>query len=352
MPDKENEEVIVETIDDKPIEIVIEEPKATEPEVSKEAEPELPLGQPVVAAVPNEPAAPEPPAKQVDKGPDPVAELQQQLARMRAQAEAERVARAEAERIADVATTEVYRSRLGQADAQLHAIVNAISAEKNEAEIAEQAYAKAAAEADWDAAAKAQRLISRCEARLASLEDGKAQLEAWIQNPQRKAEGKRTAPRATPQQPAIAPDATGDPIDEYIAKQSPRVQTYLKSRDRNWLADPKQSQKLAAAHYTALAEGYAEESNGYFAFIDEKMGLKTDMKTEKKEPPRAAKPAIPAAPATQKSATSGGVNGMRVTLTPGQKKAAEDMGIPLAEYAKRVWMMQQPGWNGPKFGGN
>src|SRR5688572_20149686 len=79
------------------------------------------------------PAEPEPEPEPKDKGPNPVAELQAQLERMRERAKAERDGRLEAERTVQAKEAALARETRGRADAQMHAIVNAIAAEKGEA---------------------------------------------------------------------------------------------------------------------------------------------------------------------------------------------------------------------------
>lgn len=367
-PSPADEGVTVELEPVAPVEIEIEAPKETKgaeagkpvtPAAKPADEPELPLE----VAVPTEAKEPDKPEKIEPAKPDPIVELSSQIEKLRAQGKIDRQAREAAEREVNTATNEAYVSKAEVAQARLHAIANAVAAEKNEAEIAEAAYAKALSESDFTEAAKQQRAMSRCEHRLADLDDGKHQLEAWLKgHAARKPEPRKpgTAPQVRQVQPAptqetAEPETTGDPVEDYVAKQSPRVQQYLRGRDyKNWLSGP-QSYKLAAAHNLALSEGYSEESNGYFSFIDEQMGIKNEKPESGPGPKKAVvtkKATVPSAPVSQKSGSPGALSNRTVTLSPQQQQAARDLGLSVAEYAKRVWMMKQPDWKGPKFGGN
>ncbi len=249
----------------------------------------------------------------------------------------------------------------------MHAIVNAIAAEKSEAEGLKVAMRAAHVAGDPEGVADITMKLGEIGSRLASLNDGKAQLDAYIRNPARAAPPKPPAQadrRRPPQQPAAHDDLddgpAADPIEAYIGRQTPRVQQYLRTRDaKGWLADPRSSSRLAAAHHSALSEGYVEESPGYFAFIDDKMGVaKVDNSANggtKKPAPKQGKATVPAAPVSAKASaapTNGVTNNRVVTLTAAQQDAARSLNLTNAEYAKRVWAMKQPGYGGPKFGGN
>lgn len=344
------------------------EPQAT---IEVEIQPELKLEAPVVVDKPivtaEPPKAVEPAPVEIDVSPqveeppvreearpDPaVAELQAQLERFKERSKQDRAARAEAERKAQSHEAEIANNKQELAQTRLHAIVNAIHAEKSEAETLKQALRKAHTDGDADGVADITMKLGEIGSRMASLNDGKSQLETYLKNPRRP-----EAPKRQPQRPAaVEADAddegSGDPVEDYIAAKTPRIQQFLRSRDRTWVADPKVNRKLVAAHHSALAEGYVEETPGYFAFIDEHMGVKVEQPKKAAPPRQAAKASVPAAPVSAKAATSppSATSNMRVTLTPGQQQAAKDLGIPLAEYARRVWQMQQPHYEGPKFGG-
>jgi hypothetical protein len=357
--------LVVDTAPEPTIEVEIEglKPEAAPPAPAPTPEPApAPAADDGSVEVDLAPAEPESAPEPQDKGPDPVTALQAQLERMRERAKAERDGRLEAERTVQAREAALARETRGRAEAQMHAIVNAIAAEKGEAEAIKTEMRAAQAAGDVDRIAEAQMRLGEIGSRLASLNEGRANLDAYLKNPQRQAPP--SAPpqrRAEPQRPAPAADdlddTPADPIDAYIGRQTPRVQQYLRTRDaRSWLSNTQSAAKLASAHHAAIAEGYVEETPGYFAFIDDKMGV-AKMEPPKKAPtPKPVKAPVAAAPISAKAssapAPSNGTNPRTVTLTAKQVQAAKDLGLSNAEYAKRVWQMKQPDWNGPKFGGN
>lgn len=365
MTEKTDDDITVEVEGEKPIEVSVDKPN----------EPELPLGTaaakpadgPVAVEIPAEPTEDK---DEAAKGPDPVAELQAQLermressARMQENALAERRAREAAEQEARAAREESGNKNIEIADTRLHAITNAIAAEKGEAEALKAALRQATADGDMDKVADINMKFGEIGSRLRELNDGKAQLEAYLRAPRKPAAAQRPTvqpPRPTEQTAPAASQTTGDPAEDYIRSMPPRVQDYLRGRDKTWLTDKRTNDKLVAAHFTALSEGYAEESPGYFARIDDQMGVKTEapgvspgtVPAARRAAPARAKPAIPAAPTSPKAATSGQTEGGQrtVTLTAREQEAAKSQGLTNQEYGRRKWIMSQPGWTGPRFG--
>lgn len=341
-------------IDDKPE--VKSEPTPTSPDVK------APEVAPVVVEV--EPA-PEAPAKPAE--PDPaVAELRAQLDQMtrnahmeRQRSDNERSLREEAEANAVKALEVAEARRYSQMQAQAQAISNAIAAEKADAESLKQQLRSAREGQDIDRETEIGMKLGEIGARIAQLKDGKDQLEVALKAPPRKpilpASNRERLPerRAEPQPQPQQPPTSGDPVEDFIQRLSPRTQGYLRARDRNWVADERSNTKLRGAHQIAIADGHNIDSDTYFEKIDEIMGYKTKADPVVPAAPVARRAAVAAAPVTHKGATNpSAVNGKTVTLTPRQQQAAKDLGIPLAEYAKRVYEMNKPTWGGPKFGQN
>lgn len=286
-------------------------------------------------------------------GPDPVVELRTQLAAMEARAESERRAREYAEQDASRSRAEVEQSRVNLQHTQLQAISNAIAAEQADADALERGYAQALRAGDHATAAKCQRAMARIESRLVQLEDGKVNLEQAIRSPQPAQERRQPRPQDQPQRDARpAPAATSsDPVEAYLQTRTPRVQAFLKSRDRSWLTDKRMNDKLVAAHHLAKSENYVEDTDAYFEYIDQQMGVKKAAPAPAALAQRVpAKKTIPAAPTSRAaSSNQSGVSGTTVHLTPRQRDAARALGMTEAAYAERVWRMSQPNWEGPRF---
>ncbi len=80
-----------------------------------------------------------------------------------------------------------------------------------------------------------------------------------------------------------------------------------------------------------------------------------DPTTRTSEPKREAKPvrkAVPAAPASSAKAASPqsqGVTSTKITLSAKDRAAAAANGVSEAEWARRIYLMRQPTYDGPKF---
>lgn len=349
------ETLTVELPQEQPVEVKIDDVAAPASDVAPKIEntPAVEAPQEVEIKL-EEQAAPAPPAPDE---PDPISELKNQLLAMERRAEVERRGREAAEEEArqrayeaDRAAYEAERQRFVAMDAQRQAIVNAIHAEKADAEGLKRQLREASEAQDFDRIAEINMQLGQIGARLSELDEGRRQVEGYLrQQPRREAPPERQPPRkAAPPQPAA------DPVDAFIANLTPRSQTYIRNRDRSWVADERTNLKLRAAHMKAMAEGIEQDSDAYFAKIDDEMGFK------KAEPKPAAaiqpkKPTAPAAPVTHKAASPAAANntgGLTVKLSPRQVQAAKDLGISVSEYARRVHAMSQPSFNGPKLGQN
>jgi hypothetical protein len=332
--DAKAEEVDVKP-EPKPANVVAHEPEKKEPVEEPDIEVEItPEGEPK-----NKNDAIEELRSQLET-------LRERNERARQEAEAERKAREDAQRIAEQYQTEVAQSKFQLFQAQHQTIVAHIATEKADGDALERAMAVAMQKGDHLTVAKCQRALAKVEARLSQFEDARSQVE----------EALKAGPKAFQQQmpkiqtPQQQQKPTGDPIEDYISTRSPRVQNFLRTNPKEWLADKSMNAKLIAAHHMALSDGHVEESNSYFDFVKNYM----DPPSRTSESKREAKPvrkAVPAAPASSAKAASpqaqGG--GTTIRLSPKDRSAAEANGVSESEWARRIHLMRQPGYDGPKF---
>lgn len=288
---------------------------------------------------------------------DAIEELRSQLAaiqerseRQREEAQRERQAREEAERQAQAYQADIVNTRMQLLQSNHQTIMASIATDKADGDALEREYANAIRTNNHALAAKCQRALAKVESRLLQFEDARMQLEEQIKaGPQAlQRQMQRQQPQRPASQPQQQPQQTGDPVENYIATRSARVQKFLKDNPREWLSDPTKNAKLMAAHHMALSEGHVEESNSYFDFVKGYM-----------EPPkpasREAKPVrktVPAAPASSTKAASPAANSVSqaiIRLTPKDRAAAAAMGVSEAEWARRIHLMRQPNYEGPKF---
>jgi len=236
------------------------------------------------------------------------AEDERAAALRRAQAAEAEVARAQRE-VATVRTEAVERQ--GESiDSGITAATEAITAAKKEI--------KSAGEAgNYEALADAQDRLARASARLERLTERKAEVDI------RKAE----AARPVRDEPRPAP--TADPVETALAdmaQSAPRSADWLRTH-REFMTDAKKNAKVRAAHFDAVADGIAPESDEYFEFIETRVGLrKAPEPAADPEKPVAVKPHARRAPVAPVAA-GGGVNGhggTTVRLSKAQALAATD----------------------------
>lgn len=279
------------------------------------------------------------PAPRAEPEPEPIVEpepepaLVKQLEELRrSEKEAQRQAQ-EAQRKLQEREAEFNR-KISESDsrteqAQYDAVLNAIGAAQTEAEAAQRDLEVAMSVNDTKSAAEAQRKLARAEARLVSLEDGKAAYEA-------KREETKKVP---PQQPQQA-----DPFEAHIS------QIAINDRERGWmrehkdyLMDARKNARLSSAHYDAEDAGLRRGTDQYLEFIEEKLGLREPpLEPEtRSEPPRRS-PNVSAPPSRQApSASTGKTTPTRIELNAAQREAARIAGIDDITYAKNVLKLQQ-----------
>lgn len=248
-----------------------------------------------------------------DKKPEAVVEDTSALADLKAQIEAhkeatkrEREAREAAERKAREEAEKAKQASVEVQDNRLTSISNALKAATSEAEIAERALVEALRASDYDAAGKAQRLIAAAEAKILQLENGKAALE----------EQKREAPKRE--------EPKRNDVDSWIDSLSPRSADWMRSH-REFVGDQTMMNKIGAAHNFAVsAKGILPDSDEYFAFIEESIGLrKPEAEAEPAPKPKPQK-ITPSAPVVNgKQAAS--VRGEVMTLSPEMRQVAWEL---------------------------
>lgn len=315
--------------EDKGIEVEIETPK---PDVGKEVE--------IKAAEVAKEAADKDKPKEAevvvtkDKSSGEFDDLKKQFDDLQKKEEIERQGRAAAElrasqRERDIAERDAQLARQGvqAVDSEFHIISNAIAAATAEANAAASEHQTALEVGDAKKATDAQRKIARAEARLVSLEDGKAALDARV-------EQMRRAPA-----PEKRPTPTGDHVEDQITRYSPRTQNWLRQH-KECVTDDKTKNKAMGAHFEAVADGHTPDSDSYFEYLDTKLGFGQKKSADTTTRPKAA----PAAPVSRDTATaSGNLDGQRVKLSSGEIKAAGDLGLSLSEYARRKLIMTREG---------
>ena len=239
--------------------------------------------------------------------------------------EQEREARMRAEHQARLAAAQAERAQVEVADTNYHLVESAIETLKREKQLVKQQLADAHAQQDFD--------------RIAELQDELAKHNADLSDLRRGQKAMKTEPRSSenviPAQPIAPPQ--GALIDQIAASVTPRSAAWLNA-NRDQLNDDRTIKKMFRAHEDAVDDGIQPDSDEYFQYIENRLGMSGA--NESAAPARRSAP--PAAPVSR------GSNGMGsrpnvVRLTAEQREMAQMMGMTDQEYARNLLALQKEG---------
>ena len=275
-------------------------------------------------------AAPETKADDAGKvttktAPDPVAELKAQYDELQAESERQRTAReaaerraGEAERGRQAAEREVESSRTEVVESRLGAVETGLEAAKTESAAAKSDYIAAQEAGDWKRAAEAQERLAAAQARMVRFDEAKNDLEiAKTQKPEQRQQETQRQPQ-------------GDPLENFLSTRTPETQKWLREHPTEARAlalgtDSRRAATINAADSDAVAEGFARDTEEYFAHIEKFLGLDKDAtnKTNGATSGKTRSKAAPVAPVnTTAGETTGG--GSVVRLSKNEAQAATD----------------------------
>lgn len=260
------------------------------------------------------------------------------LKKLQKQLEDEKNARVAAENRAREAANAEASARGEVQKSQLDLIKGAIDQANQQGDVLERELATAMAAQDFAAVAKAQRALSKNEARIAQLEGGKTALE--------------NAPPPKPKAPV-------DQVEAYIASignDYPRSREWLRAHPE-FVRNKQLNDQMIAAHNLALARGHKADSDDYFKSIEKTLDLTLPGEhpiTRSDDPAddpteAAAKPVNggrQAAPAAAPVTRSGNGNGSRpnvVKLSPAEVEMAQNMGMSVEDYARNKMALRKEG---------
>lgn len=135
---------------------------------------------------------------------------------------------------------------------QVGTIIESLNKDK---EAAKRDYRVAMESGDFDKAADAQDKISDANARIVQAERGKMALEEEVKTPLRQ-----------PVQPVT------DPAEQMASTLSPRSASWVRSHPE-FARDPRLTRQMVRAHEDAIDDGHEPDSDGYFSFINGKLGI-------------------------------------------------------------------------------
>lgn len=264
----------------------------------------------------------------------PVAETQQAeasatdpeaaLKKLQERLEKEREARAEAERRAAELEARASQASNEVLESNLHLVGSAIETVKRDQELLKAQLREANLVGDYDTVTNVQEQMAMNITKLSELERGYQELQRQ--------------PRIPVQQ--MQPKAPNEiTVDDLIDKVTPRSQEWLR-RNREHLPDQRSIRIMARAHEDAIDYGMVPESDAYFRFVENRLGIGESRTTPEVETAMSGAAKVtktrqspPAAPVSRQPANSPSRPGV-IQLTAAEVEAAKISGISPAEYYK------------------
>lgn len=246
------------------------------------------------------------------------------IAALKNQLENERRAREEAEHMARRAAEQANAAYVEVEDTNIQLVNTAIDTVKRENELLTSNYAEAMSMQDYERAAKIQATMASNSAKLLQLENGLREMH--------------NAPRR-PVAP-VAPSASAQ-LDQIINAVSPRSATWLRN-NKTHINDDRMIKKMFRAHEDAIDDGVEPDSDAYFSYIENRLGINSAKAAETPmsaaaKPVRQAPP--PSAPVNRESSSRSNT----VRLTRAEAETAKMLGMTETEYAKHKIALQKEG---------
>lgn len=238
--------------------------------------------------------------------------------------EQEKHARALAEQRAHEANFKVQQAYSDVKDSNYQLVSNALETVKGRAEILKNAYRESMAVGDYDKAAEVQQAMIENDRNLAELKRGKKELKKQLAEQE---EAQKVQPVAPPMV---------DSIEQMARAVTPRSASWLRD-NRDALSDQRNLRKMFRAHEDAIDDGIEPDSDEYFHFIEQRIGISRDNDVVEAPAPRKSAPP-PAAPVSR-----GGQKPNVIRLSREQAETAKMMGLTEAEYAKNMVALRNEG---------
>lgn len=248
------------------------------------------------------------------------------LAELKRQLDAERLSRQDAERVAHSARQEANVARADMDDTNVKLVQASIKTLEGNGEQHKANLKSAWAAGDFDTAAEIQQAMADTAADLAQLRNGLTEL---------------TKPK---------PPAFTDPVDALAAAiekgGSPKAAVWIRNHPE-YARDQRLNRKMVRAHEDALEDGLRVDTPEYFAFVEDRLGLRPKVETEEETLSEAAAPVRPRSPPAAPPNRGGRPRNGVTTLTAAEREAAEISGRTLEEYAaNKEWLLK----NNPNYG--
>lgn len=239
------------------------------------------------------------------------------------------------EKLRKKAEHEAYEAsvRANQASSEIETsnmtlVTTAIDTVKRDQEILKANLRDSMSIGDYDKAAEIQEAMSMNSAKLLQLEQGFQEM--------------KNRPKIEPVAP---PQRASDMIDDIASRVTPLSAKWIK-QNRDHLEDPRAIRMMGRAHEDAVDMGIRPESDEYFRFVENRLGIGKEDTRQQQEPSydndsplseaassSTRRQSPPAAPVSR-TGSAPGTRPNVVRLTPAQAEAAKISGLSEVEYYK------------------
>lgn len=236
----------------------------------------------------------------------------------------ERKAREEAETLYRQAMEQARQAAIEAQDSRIHLVSGAMETLKRDEEILTAHLKQAMEIGDYDKAAEIQKNLATNSSKMLELERGYDEL-------------RRAAPPPPVQPQNVQRELT---VDDIIQQVTPRSAEWLK-KHREYLPDQRSLRIMGRAHEDAIDMGLIPESDQYFAFVENRMGINKAARSDYQEydamsdaaKPTKTRQSPPAAPVSRQPMDAPARPGV-IRLTAEEVEAAKISGITPQEYYK------------------
>lgn len=254
-------------------------------------------------------------------------DVQAALEKLQKKLKKEEGLRKKAEKEAYEASLRANQASSDVENSNLTLVTTAIDTVKRDQEILKSNLRDSMSVGDYDKAAEIQEVMSMNSAKLLQLEQGFHEMKN----------------RPKIEQPT-PPQRAGNMIDDIASRVTPLSAKWIK-QNRDHLEDPRAIRMMGRAHEDAVDMGIRPESDEYFRFVENRLGIGREDTRQQQEPDydndsplsEASAPvrrqSPPAAPVSR-TGTALGTRPNVVRLTPAQAEAAKISGLSEVEYYK------------------
>jgi len=262
----------------------------------------------------------------------PTTSTEDGIRELRRRLEAEHQGRIEAEHYAKYAREQASKAYEEVGETQFHLVSNALDTVKRDGDFLKAQLRDAMNIGDHDRAAEIQEAMSTNAIRLNQLQAGKHEMET-----------RPRQPAFNPPPPPPPPQPYRNRLDEIAQAVSPRSASWIQANREN-LDNDMALREMFRAHESAVDRGYTPDSDAYFQFVENRMGISDSGSSQQQSSnaPIQRKASPPAAPVSR----SGNGTGSRpnvVRLSSDQQEMAKNLGMTNAEYAAQVVALRKEG---------